>query len=366
MLDVASDLGPIKRRWWELCFSLRSSTPCKLEKVLISNQTLIVDPNIFVATCSCSEFVSEFGYGNCANINQGKPLCYVNTPSNCTDIKQSKSVPNLYYSYDACDKCGRQGLYFCEKENKCINKSSPCNKSCHGQRENSEMKKVCMGTCSCSQFVNEHGFGKCLKEGKNGVLGCYVNFPSNCTDLRASRTNPDKFISFEACDHCNQPGQYFCLDEKKCLDLGDICNKHCLKDHWYCKETKKCISLDSLCENSCYFDRSYCDESRKCISKTDPCGIKCWHPDFPFICDNFTFCLDSQYVNNDRYECADRTDEHHQNYPESQLDFANETSINQLIQIYQNHSFTGRDNETTLNLELKTDFETSQVKVFSM
>ena len=38
------------------------------------------------ANCTCSNFINENGYGNCQKLNRGLPLCYVNEPSDCTDL----------------------------------------------------------------------------------------------------------------------------------------------------------------------------------------------------------------------------------------------------------------------------------------
>ena len=149
--------------------------------------------------CSCSTYVSTSGYGKCKKEYNGKPLCYVNTPSTCPDLKNS-SIPNQYFSYEACDKCDTKEFYFCQEDNRCIEKHIPCNKSCNGKMHYSEENNECMGNCSCSLYLNKDGFGKCLKEDENGISLCYVNFPSSCGDLQESSTSLGKFISREACN----------------------------------------------------------------------------------------------------------------------------------------------------------------------
>ena len=52
--------------------------------------------------------------------------------------------------------------------------------------------------------MNDNGFGKCQKKSSNdhfkGAHVCYVNQPSNCTDLYTSSTNPGEKVSAQACE----------------------------------------------------------------------------------------------------------------------------------------------------------------------
>ena len=66
-------------------------------------------------------------------------------------------------------------------------------------------------SCTCSDFTNENGFGKCQKASVRSVspqaidaMVCYVNQPSNCNDLYDSTTNPDKQLSAEACRYTGE------------------------------------------------------------------------------------------------------------------------------------------------------------------
>merc|ERR1712051_1133720 len=55
--------------------------------------------------------------------------------------------------------------------------------------------------CSCSDFTNENGFGKC-KKGHSTFGGssiCYVNLPSSCLDLIQSKTHSGRYLSADAC-----------------------------------------------------------------------------------------------------------------------------------------------------------------------
>ena len=62
--------------------------------------------------------------------------------------------------------------------------------------------------CSCHDFINPNGFGQCKKgssyEHVKGRNVCYVNRPSNCSDLTYSSTNPGKKFSAAACDNLNE------------------------------------------------------------------------------------------------------------------------------------------------------------------
>ena len=57
-------------------------------------------------------------------------------------------------------------------------------------------------TCSCTDFVNDAGFGNCnghSKFSKVSFRACFVKLPSNCPDLVDSDSNPGKKISAQAC-----------------------------------------------------------------------------------------------------------------------------------------------------------------------
>ena len=53
-------------------------------------------------------------------------------------------------------------------------------------------------SCKCDDFVDENGYGNCLKE-INGKKVCYINQPSSCNDLEHSNSVHKKKISAEAC-----------------------------------------------------------------------------------------------------------------------------------------------------------------------
>lgn len=58
--------------------------------------------------------------------------------------------------------------------------------------------------CSCHEYINANGYGQCKKgssyEHVKGKKVCYVNQPSNCTDLTYSSTDPGKKFSAQACE----------------------------------------------------------------------------------------------------------------------------------------------------------------------
>ena len=84
--------------------------------------------------------------------------------------------------------------------------------------------------CTCHDFINPNGYGKCNKASsyehiKNKAV-CYVNQPSNCSDLAFSTTNPGKKFSAEACTLGKPnftfvwPAQRFYY-KTKCCDYSD-------------------------------------------------------------------------------------------------------------------------------------------------
>ena len=56
--------------------------------------------------CTCKDLVVASGYGNCQKEHNGNPICYVELPSSCNDLKQSGSVPGEQWSFEACAQSG--------------------------------------------------------------------------------------------------------------------------------------------------------------------------------------------------------------------------------------------------------------------
>jgi len=54
------------------------------------------------ADCSCTDFVSKSGFGNCQKSYKHGPFCYVNHPSTCKDLVGSKEFRQKQYSWEAC------------------------------------------------------------------------------------------------------------------------------------------------------------------------------------------------------------------------------------------------------------------------
>ena len=61
---------------------------------------------LLIAECTCSEYVSSSGYGNCRKDHKGGPICYVNLPSECNDLVGSSKYPDRKYSWEACKNVG--------------------------------------------------------------------------------------------------------------------------------------------------------------------------------------------------------------------------------------------------------------------
>ena len=60
-------------------------------------------PTVSVGDCSCSSYVTDNGYGNCEKNLRGKGvICYVNLPSTCKDLRQSRNYKHRKYSWEAC------------------------------------------------------------------------------------------------------------------------------------------------------------------------------------------------------------------------------------------------------------------------
>ena len=58
---------------------------------------------------------------------------------------------------------------------------------------------LCLGGCSCTNYVSQNGYGNCEKEFEDKGFLCYVNQPSTCTDVET--TNEERQYSYEACKH---------------------------------------------------------------------------------------------------------------------------------------------------------------------
>ena len=66
--------------------------------------------------CSCSPFVTETGYGNCQKPTRNEPekgpICYVNTPTTCSDVIDEDSRAPTGYSWDACNNHKGNFLFY--------------------------------------------------------------------------------------------------------------------------------------------------------------------------------------------------------------------------------------------------------------
>ena len=66
--------------------------------------------------CSCSDFVTKDGYGNCTKTTKNEPekgpFCYVNIPTTCSDVIDADSQAPTGYSWEACNnKKGTERSY---------------------------------------------------------------------------------------------------------------------------------------------------------------------------------------------------------------------------------------------------------------
>ena len=60
-------------------------------------------PTVTVGDCSCTSYVTDNGYGNCEkDLRRKGVICYVNLPSTCKDLRQSKNYKHRKYSWEAC------------------------------------------------------------------------------------------------------------------------------------------------------------------------------------------------------------------------------------------------------------------------
>lgn len=59
--------------------------------------------NTFLAGCTCLDHLlnKKGGTGNCQDLEPER-WCYVNQPSNCSDLVDSKSHSGKQWSFDAC------------------------------------------------------------------------------------------------------------------------------------------------------------------------------------------------------------------------------------------------------------------------
>ena len=69
-----------------------------------------------LGNCSCSEFVTKDGYGNCTKTTKNEPekgpFCYVNNPTTCSDVIDEDSQAPTGYSWEACNNNkGTQRLF---------------------------------------------------------------------------------------------------------------------------------------------------------------------------------------------------------------------------------------------------------------
>ena len=58
------------------------------------------------------DYVTESGYGNCQKNYLNGPICYVNEPTNCSDVINAGSDGPTGYSWDACrNNTGKRNIH---------------------------------------------------------------------------------------------------------------------------------------------------------------------------------------------------------------------------------------------------------------
>ena len=88
---------------------------CKLWRNLHNNYLWCIFNTKLVlsaeASCKCKNLVNQQGYGNCkfkSYASQSfREFCYVDQPSNCSDLISSKSIVGEQFSSEACNLKGK-------------------------------------------------------------------------------------------------------------------------------------------------------------------------------------------------------------------------------------------------------------------
>ena len=57
---------------------------------------------INLGDCSCTDHISENGFGYCKKYYKNGPICYVKQPSSCGDLILSTTEEGKQYSWEAC------------------------------------------------------------------------------------------------------------------------------------------------------------------------------------------------------------------------------------------------------------------------
>ena len=132
------------------------------------------------------------------NRNSGKRWCYVSQPSDCNDLVDSTVYDMHQWSFQACDeKPGRNDLLLLVR----FNSYYYTNTTYILQSVLALQFLTGLEDCTCYDFVDEDGYGNCLKghPNKNGLLVCYVKQPTSCNDTIDNLSLPGREISSLAC-----------------------------------------------------------------------------------------------------------------------------------------------------------------------
>ena len=93
---------------WQLREPISISSLHIFYRAIIKHQFHDLDHDSTFGDCSCNNYVSELGYGKCEKDFRGGPVCYVDQPSACTDVVDSKTEPGKQYSWEACSRLNFQ------------------------------------------------------------------------------------------------------------------------------------------------------------------------------------------------------------------------------------------------------------------
>merc|ERR1711892_179229 len=113
-----------------------------------------------------------------------------------------------YTCYDFWNNCGQLAPQVCtdsdpERRNNCKKTCGTCTANTPVPKPTSEpttpgttkqSTAPAEATCTCSNGVDENGYGKCEKSYKEKEL-CYVNDPSSCSDLKESSFGKWSFVA---------------------------------------------------------------------------------------------------------------------------------------------------------------------------